>query len=291
MLGIPAVIAGCRDIVLCTPPGRDGSVSPYILFAAQSLGLTRIFKVGGAQAIAAMAVGTESIPRVAKIFGPGNRYVTAMKSIVSRPPYSVGIDMFAGPSELLVIADETANAAWVAADLISQAEHGADSPVILVTWSTKVAEGVIEEVERQVTQLPRRSIASRALERSFVLLVEGENEAVDFSNSYAPEHLILSVAAPESVSPRITNAGSVFLGGMTSVVFGDYASGTNHTLPTGGLAVSSGGLTVLDFMKPIFFQSVDAEGLKSLSSVVRILSRAEGLEGHARAVEVREVPR
>lgn len=288
MLGIPAMLAKCPKTVLCTPPRPDGTVSSEILFAAKSLGLTTVFKIGGAQAIAAMAVGTESVPRVAKLFGPGNRYVAAMKSLVSRPPYNVAIDMHAGPSELLIIADETANARWVAADLLSQAEHGADSPVILVTPSASLADNVAKELTLQSAGLPRLAIVTEALAHSYILLVDSIDEAIEFSNSYAPEHLILAVNDADSISPRIVNAGSIFLGSMTSVVFGDYASGTNHTLPTGGTAVSFGGLTVRDFLKPIFFQTAELKGLESLSSTVKILARAEGLEAHARAIEVRE---
>ncbi len=288
MLGIPARIAGCPEIVLCTPPKQDGSVSCDVLYAAITLGIDNVFKIGGAQAIAAMAVGTKSLAKVAKIYGPGNRYVTAMKSIVSRPPHNAAIDMLAGPSELLVIADDTADPRWVAADLLSQAEHGADSPVVLVTPSRALAEKVNAEVTRQLMDLPRRQIAERAMEQCFALLVDDIEGAVDFSNAYAPEHLILAVKNAKSVSKRIKNAGSVFVGPMTSVVFGDYASGTNHTLPTGGLATSFGGLTVFDFMKPVFFQTVTPKGLMKLSPTVKTLARAEGLEGHARAVEVRE---
>jgi histidinol dehydrogenase len=288
MLGIPAILAKCPKTVLCTPPRSDGTVSSEILFAAKSLGLTTVFKIGGAQAIAAMAVGTESVPRVAKLFGPGNRYVAAMKSLVSRPPYNVAIDMHAGPSELLIIADEAANERWVAADLLSQAEHGTDSPVILVTPSASLAEKVAKELTLQSAGLPRLSIITQALANSSILVVDSIDEAIEFSNSYAPEHLILAMNDAESISPRITNAGSVFLGPMTSVVFGDYASGTNHTLPTGGTAVSFGGLTVRDFLKPVFFQTAELKGLQSLSSTVKILARAEGLEAHARAIEVRE---
>ena len=289
MLGVPAILAKCPQIVLCTPPKTDGTVSSEILFAAKSLGLTTILKIGGAQAIAAMAVGTESVPKVAKIFGPGNRYVAAMKSFVNRPPYNVAIEMHAGPTELLIIADESANAKWVAADLLSQAEHGSDSPVILVTSSVSLAENVAKELSLQSAGLPRLSIITQALAHGYILLVDTIDEAIEFSNSYAPEHLVLAVNDAESISSSITNAGSVFLGPMTSVVFGDYASGTNHTLPTGGTAVSSGGLTVRDFLKPVFFQTAELEGLKSLSSTVKSLARAEGLEAHARAIEVREV--
>ena len=289
MLGVPATLAVCPSVILCTPPRTDGSVSPGILYAAKSLGMKRVFKIGGAQAIAAMAVGTESVPKVRKIFGPGNRYVTAMKGQIANPPYSVAIDMLAGPSELLIIADASARAEWIAADLLSQAEHGVDSPVVLVTTSASLASEVDRSVATQMLSLPRRSIVERALQKCYVLVAETLDGAIDFSNSYAPEHLILAVRDAETYSSRITNAGSVFLGAMTSVVFGDYASGTNHTLPTGGTAVSTGGLTIGDFMKPIFFQTVDSQGLVSLSTTVKTLAREEGLEAHARAVEVREV--
>lgn len=288
MLGIPAIIAECPEIILCTPPRPDGTVCPDILVAASTLGLTSVFKIGGALAIAAMAVGTESVPKVAKIFGPGNRYVAAMKSLVSKQPRSVTIDMIAGPSELLVIADGSANPQWIAADLLSQAEHGIDSPVILVTTSVSIAEEVLKQVALQLSSLPRMAIASQAIEQSYILLVETIEEAVEFSNSYAPEHLMLATEDPASIVGRVVNAGSVFLGSMTSVVFGDYASGTNHTLPTSRTAVSSGGLTVRDFLKPIFIQNVTQQGLASLSTTVKQLARAEGLEAHSRAIEVRE---
>ncbi|HEY6953567.1 MAG TPA: histidinol dehydrogenase [Bacteroidota bacterium] len=289
MVGIPAVIAGCDDIVFCTPPNQDGGVTPEILFAVKSLGLKKVFKVGGAQAIAAMALGTESIPKVGKIFGPGNRYVTAMKSIVAQPPYNVAIDMLAGPSELLIIADETADPRWVAADLLSQAEHGTDSAVVLVASSEGLFAKVQKELDIQLTKLPRQAMAARSLENGFMLLVSDLQEALAFSNSYAPEHLILAVKDPDTLASGIVSAGSVFLGSLSSVVFGDYASGTNHTLPTGGLAVSFGGLTVRDFMKSMFFQSITPEGLAALSPTVKTLARAEQLEGHARAVEIREM--
>lgn len=259
-----------------------------ILFVARCLGISRVIKVGGAQAIAAMALGTGSVPKVDKIFGPGNRYVTAMKSVVSGSPYNVAIDMPAGPSELLIIADDQANPAWVAADLLSQAEHGIDSPVILVTDSSILAHEVLRELELQVIAIPRRAIAARAFEKGFILCVNDMREAVSFSNRYAPEHLILTVRNAESLVPDIVSAGSVFIGPLTSVVFGDYASGTNHTLPTGGAAKAWGGVTVRDFMKPMFVQSVSQEGFQNLAPTVRSLAIAEGLDAHARAVSVRE---
>jgi histidinol dehydrogenase len=288
MLGVPAVVAGCSEIIVCTPPKKDGTVSPGILAVAKALGITKVFKVGGAQAIAAMALGTESIPKVDKIFGPGNQFVTAMKTYVTRSPYNVAIDLPAGPSELLILADARARARWVAADLLSQAEHGADSPVVLVTDSQTLAKEVSRELDVQIKDLPRRAIAARALEKSFVLRVRDLRDGIKFSNLYAPEHLILAVDNPENVLPDITAAGSVFLGPLTSVVLGDYASGPNHTLPTGGTAAALGGVTVMSFMKPIFAQTVSAAGFRSLAPVVKSLAAAEGLEAHARAVALRE---
>ncbi len=287
MLGIPATIAGCNEIILCTPPSSNGSISSEILFAGESLGIKNVFKVGGAQAITALAVGTESIHKVDKIFGPGNRYVSAMKSLVAQPPTNVSIDMIAGPTELLIIADETSNPAWIAADLLSQAEHGADSQVVLVTTSELLAEHVEKEIAHQLTTLPRHTIAEEALEKSFVLVVKDLDDAFEFSNEYAPEHLSVAIENAEIYSNLITNAGSVFMGTRSSVVFGDYASGTNHTLPTSGFAKSVGGITVQNFMKPIFFQSISELGLSSLGEIVTTLARAERLEAHAQAIEKR----
>ena len=288
MLGIPAKLAGCQEIVLCTPPMKSGSVSPAILVAAKSVGITSVFKAGGAQAIAAMAIGTETIPKVKKIFGPGNSYVTAAKALVSQPPLNVAIDLLAGPTELLIIADETANPRWVAADLLSQAEHGRDSCVVLVTNSGTLPDAVERECETQVSRLPRKDIIRTVLETGFSLVVRDIDEVVGFANRYAPEHLILACNRAGTLIPQISNAGSVFIDPLSSVVFGDYASGTNHTLPTGGGANVAGGVTVESFMKPIFFQTVNGEGLASLSSAVKSLARAEGLEAHAQAVEIRE---
>ncbi len=288
MLAIPARLAGCADIVLCTPPRRTGEVAPEILVAAQFVGVRFILKAGGAQAIAAMGCGTETIPKVHKIFGPGNRFVTAAKLVVSQPPFNVAIDMPAGPTELLIVADETSNPRWLAADLISQAEHGEDSQVVLVSTSTELVQEVESELAVQLNRLPRAGIAERALKQSFSLVVENLEQAIDFSNKYAPEHLILAVRNPSPLAGQIVNAGSVFLGALSSVVFGDYAAGTNHTLPTGGWARSVGGMTVESFMKPIFFQDLSPEGFRSLAPTVKSLARAEHLEGHALAIAVRE---
>jgi histidinol dehydrogenase len=288
MLAIPARIAACPEIVVCTPPMRSGRAAPEILYAASMCGIKNIFKVGGAQAIAAMGLGTETIPKVDKLFGPGNRYVSAAKAVLSQPPYNVAIDMHAGPSELLVIADETANPRWIAADLLSQAEHGADSQVVLVTVSSKLAEEVRQELARQVDSIERSSISSRALKNSFIVLTPNLDSAVAFSNLYAPEHLMLAVGDAERLACNVMNAGSVFIGSASSVVFGDYASGTNHTLPTAGTAVASGTLTVQSFMKPLAFQSITRQGLASIAPVAASLARAEGLEAHARAAALRE---
>ncbi|HUL44675.1 MAG TPA: histidinol dehydrogenase [Bacteroidota bacterium] len=288
MLGIPARIAGCREIVLCTPARREKMVPAEILVAARMVGITSVYQAGGAQAIAAMAVGTESVPPVRKIFGPGNHYVAAAKSIVSQPPYGVAIDMLAGPSELVILADESADPAWVAADLLSQAEHGIDSPVVVVSTSHELIAEVEAEVSAQMQSLSRCSILEESMKKSHAVLVSDLSQAIELINEYAPEHLILSVKEPEHLIPDIRNAGSVFVGSLTSVVFGDYASGTNHTLPTSGAAASMGGLTVESFMKPISFQAIDREGVSHLASVVKVLARAEGLDAHVNAIRVRE---
>ena len=288
MLAIPARLAGCREIVLCTPPAKAGPPSPEILCAAAFCGVKKIFTVGGAQAIAAMGIGTETVPKVDKIFGPGNRFVAAAKALISQPPYNVAIDMLAGPSELMVIADETANPRWVAADLLSQAEHGADSQVVLVANSAVVAARVQKELALQVESLPRSRTINRALDQSFAIIASDLSEALEFVNLYAPEHLILAVREAERLALEVNSAGSVFIGPHSSVVFGDYASGTNHTLPTGATAAAAGTLTVQSFMKPVAFQTVTGPGLRSLAETVKLLARAEGLEAHARAVEIRE---
>jgi len=288
MLAIPARLAGCAEIVLCTPPQRTGEIAPEILVAARYVGARLIFKVGGAQAIAAMGCGTRTIPKVHKIFGPGNRFVTAAKLVVAQPPFNIAIDMPAGPTELLIVADETGNPRWIAADLISQAEHGEDSQVVLVSTSPGLIQEVESEVAVQLNRLPRAEIARRALMRGFSLVVKNLEQAIDFSNKYAPEHLILAVRNAGSLTGQIINAGSVFLGALSSVVCGDYAAGTNHTLPTGGWARSMGGITVESFMKPIFFQALSSDGFRSLAPTVKSLARAEHLEGHALAIAVRE---
>ena len=286
MLGIPAKLAGCREIVLCTPPGRgDGRIAPAILFAAQELGLTTIIKAGGAQAVAALTVGTDSVPAVDKIFGPGNRYVTAAKQLAAQR--GVAIDMPAGPSEVLVIADASANPAFVAADLLSQAEHGPDSQVVLLTDSEALLNGVMTELERQLPQLPRAEIARQALTESRGLLLPDVATMLAFSNEYAPEHLILAVAAPEELAADIYNAGSVFMGHLTPEAVGDYASGTNHTLPTGGYARAYSGVSLDSFYKKITFQQLAPAGLLALAPVVEPMAQAEGLHAHAHAVALR----
>jgi histidinol dehydrogenase len=286
MLGIPAKLAGCREIVLCTPPGRgDGLIAPAILFAAQELGLTTIIKAGGAQAVAALTVGTASVPAVDKIFGPGNRYVTAAKQLAAQR--GVAIDMPAGPSEVLVIADASANPAFVAADLLSQAEHGPDSQVVLLTDSEALLNGVVTELERQLPQLPRAEIARQALTESRGLLLSDVATMLEFSNQYAPEHLILAVAAPEELAADIYNAGSVFMGHLTPEAVGDYASGTNHTLPTGGYARAYSGVSLDSFYKKITFQQLAPAGLLALAPVVEPMAAAEGLHAHAHAVALR----
>ena len=286
MLAIPASLAGCREVVLCTPAGRDGRVAPAILYAAATAGVHRIFRVGGAQAVAAMALGTESVPRADKIFGPGNRYVTAAKLWAQQ--LGTAIDMPAGPSEVLVLADDTARPAFVAADLLSQAEHGSDSQVILVTWSEALAEAVEQEALRQLERLPRRDIAAQALEHARILVVRDAGEGVAVSNLYAPEHLIVATEDPRALLPQIRHAGSVFLGHYTPESAGDYASGTNHTLPTGGFARIYGGVSVDDYLKKMTVQQITPAGLRGLATTITTMARAEGLEAHARAVEARE---
>ena len=285
MLAVPAQIAGCREIVLCTPPDQTGGVHPAILFAAQLAGVSRIYKVGGAQAIAAMAYGTESIPRVYKIFGPGNQYVTAAKQLVSL--HGVAIDMPAGPSEVVVLADETAQPSFVAADLLSQAEHGVDSQVLLVTPSQRLQQAVKEEVEKQLTVLPRREIAACALANSRLIQVRNLDEAVRLVNAYAPEHLIIETAHYRKVAEQITHAGSVFLGSLTPESAGDYASGTNHTLPTNGYARAYSGVSLDSFIRKITFQEIQAEGIQAIGPAIEEMAASEQLEAHKNAVTVR----
>ena len=285
MLAIPARIAGCPQIILCTPPNPSGNIHPAILFAAHKIGVSKIIKVGGAQAIAAMAYGTKSIPAVDKIFGPGNQYVTAAKLLVSTQ--GVAIDMPAGPSEVLVIADHTANEKYIAADLLSQAEHGPDSQVILVTNQPDKVQLVQKEINKQLKKLPRASVAAKALENSKTLLFETIDECVAFSNTYAPEHLIICVDKAEQLAQKIKQAGSVFLGNFTPEAAGDYASGTNHVLPTNGFARSYAGVSTDSFIKKITFQQITKKGLATLGPAIEILAEAEELEAHKKAVSFR----
>ena len=285
MLAVPARIAGCKEIVLCTPPGRDGKVHPAVLFAAKVAGVNRIFKAGGIQAIAAMAYGTESVPKVYKIFGPGNQYVTAAKQLVSLR--DVAIDMPAGPSEVEVLADETANPVFVAADLLSQAEHGVDSQAILITTSVELQQAVKVEVERQLALLPRKEIAEESLANSKLIVVDSMTEAIELTNAYAPEHLIIETEDYLSVAERIVNAGSVFLGSLTPESAGDYASGTNHTLPTNGYAKAYSGVSLDSFIRKITFQEIKPEGLNIIGSAIELMAANEQLDAHKNAVSVR----
>ena len=285
MLAVPAKIAGCKEIVLCTPPGKDGKVHSAVLFAAKVAGVNRIFKAGGVQAIAAMAYGTESVPKVYKIFGPGNQYVTAAKQLVSLR--DVAIDMPAGPSEVEVLADETANPSFVAADLLSQAEHGVDSQAILITTSRALQQAVKEEVERQLALLPRKEIAEKSLANSKLIVVRAMDEAIELTNSYAPEHLIIETADYMSVAERVINAGSVFLGSLTPESAGDYASGTNHTLPTNGYAKAYSGVSLDSFIRKITFQEIKPEGIRTIGPAIEEMAANEHLDAHKNAVTVR----
>ncbi len=285
MLAVPARIAGCKEIVLCTPPGRDGKVHPAVLFAAKVAGVNRIFKAGGIQAIAAMAYGTESVPKVYKIFGPGNQYVTAAKQLVSLR--DVAIDMPAGPSEVEVLADETANPIFVAADLLSQAEHGVDSQAILITTSVELQQAVKVEVEHQLALLPRKEIAEKSLANSKLIVVDSMAEAIELTNAYAPEHLIIETEDYLSVAERIVNAGSVFLGSLTPESAGDYASGTNHTLPTNGYAKAYSGVSLDSFIRKITFQEIKPEGLNIIGPAIELMAANEQLDAHKNAVSVR----
>lgn len=285
MLATPAKIAGCGEIVLCTPPGRDGKVNPAILVAAKIAGVNKIFKAGGVQAIGAMAYGTESVPKVYKIFGPGNQYVMAAKQRVSL--HDVAIDMPAGPSEVCVIADETANPVFVAADLLSQAEHGVDSQVFFITMSETVLENVRNEVLSQIERLPRKDMAQKSLENSKFILVKDENDAVDLCNTYAPEHLIIATSDYEQLAERVVNAGSVFLGNYACESAGDYASGTNHTLPTHGYALAYNGVNLDSYNRKITFQHLTDEGIHSIGDAVVSMAENEQLEAHANAMRLR----
>ena len=285
MLAIPAKIAGCKDLILCTPPDKNGQINPVILYAANLCGVNKIFKVGGAQAIAALTFGTESIPSVYKIFGPGNQYVTEAKSVASQ--LGLAIDLPAGPSEVLVIADATANPEFCAADLLSQAEHGADSQVVFLCTNPEIFEKTKAQVDEQLQKLPRKSIAEKAIENSNFILLETIEEALDFSNLYAPEHLILALDFPENYIDKITNAGSVFLGHYSCESAGDYASGTNHTLPTNGFAKNYSGVSLDSFVKKISFQKISKTGIENLGKAIEIMAEAEGLFAHKNAVTIR----
>jgi histidinol dehydrogenase len=285
MLGIPANLAGCKEIVLCTPPDSVGNINPAILFTANLVGISKIFKIGGAQAIAAMAYGTESIPKVYKIFGPGNQYVTKAKELVQQD--DVAIDMPAGPSELLVIADKSSVPSFVAADLLSQAEHGKDSQVILLSNNKDVIKNVLSELDVQLENMPRKEVAIEALKNSYAVLLPDLNQCIDFSNFYAPEHLILAIKNAEKLIPEITNAGSVFLGNYSCESAGDYASGTNHTLPTNGFAKNYSGVSIDSFVKKITFQKLSDVGIKNIGKSIELMAEAEGLYAHKNAITVR----
>ncbi len=285
MLGIPAKLAGCKEIILCSPPSKDGAINPAILFAAQRVGITEVYKVGGVQAIAALSQGTTSIPKVDKIFGPGNQYVTAAKSFALTK--GVAIDMPAGPSEVLVIADETSNPAFVAADLLSQAEHGADSQVILLSANGEIIQQVQAEIERQLKQLPRMEIAQKALENSSFVQLNSLDTCFELSNAYAPEHLILAFDSANDYLSQISNAGSVFIGKYSCESAGDYASGTNHTLPTNGYARNYSGVSLDSFLKKITFQELNEEGIQTIGPAIEIMAEAEQLIAHKNAVSLR----
>lgn len=285
MLAIPAKIAGCKEIVLCSPPDKSGEINPAILYAAQLCGVTKIYKVGGIQAIAAMTFGTDTVAKVSKIFGPGNQYVTVAKQLATK--YGIAIDMPAGPSELLVVADASANPAFVASDLLSQAEHGADSQVILVSDAKQVIENVLVEVEKQTNELPRKEVVMKALESSRAILIEDANDALSFINDYAPEHLIISTNNDDFFVNGITNAGSVFIGEYTPESAGDYASGTNHTLPTNGYAKAYSGVNLDSFTKSITFQKISKKGIQNIGNAIELMAEAEGLQAHKNAVTLR----
>lgn len=285
MLAIPAKIAGCSEIVLCSPPDRNGKINPYILYAARIAGVTNVYKVGGAQAVAAMAYGTESVPKVDKIFGPGNQYVVAAKQLVSLS--DVAIDMPAGPSEVEVLTDESSNPSFVAADLLSQAEHGADSQVLLVSTDRNMIDKVVVELEKQLEELPRKEIAAKSISHSQAIYVDNMETAISITNEYAPEHLILSVKNYNDIASKITNAGSVFLGQYACESAGDYASGTNHTLPTKAYAKAYSGLCLDSFMRKMTLQELTPQGIKSIGHAVELMAEAEGLDAHKNAMTLR----
>ena len=285
MLGIPARLAGCREIIVCTPADRNGNIHPAILYTARVTGIDKIYKVGGAQAIGAMAYGPETIPQVYKIFGPGNQYVTGAKQLIQQE--GIAIDMPAGPSELCVLADETANASFIAADLLSQAEHGADSQVLLITTDEILAGKVTEQLNEQLRSLPRKETAEAALRNSRIIVVQNMEEGINLVNEYAPEHLIITCRGEDHIADLVINAGSVFIGTYAAESIGDYASGTNHVLPTNGFAKVSGGVSVDSFMKKISFQKITAAGLINISDTVITMAGAEGLDAHANAIKIR----
>lgn len=285
MLAVPATIAGCKEIVLCSPPNKEGKIHPAILYTAHLCGITKILKVGGIQAIAGLTFGTESIPQVYKIFGPGNQFVTVAKQLATK--FGVAIDMPAGPSELLVFADESANPSFVASDLLSQAEHGADSQVVLVTTSIKILEEVEKEIQAQINVLPRKTIAQKAMQNSKLIFVENDETAIKLINEYGPEHLILCAKNEAFFINGIVNAGSLFIGNYSAESLGDYASGTNHTLPTNGYAKQYSGVNLDSFMKSITFQKISEEGLKNIGPAVELMAEAEGLQAHKNAVSLR----
>lgn len=285
MLGIPAKLADCKEIVVCTPANKEGKVHPAILYTAQLIGIDKVYLAGGAQAVAAMAYGTDSIPKVDKIFGPGNQYVTMAKQLVQQE--GVAIDMPAGPSEVLVITDDTSIPAFVAADLLSQAEHGPDSQVVLVSDSKSAIEAIQQEVEKQLLKLSREAIATKALEKSFAVLVNDLNEAIDFSNVYAPEHLILATEKANELAELVSNAGSVFIGNWSCESAGDYASGTNHTLPTNAYARSYSGVSLDSFVRKVTFQQLNEKGIQNIGPAIEQMAEAEGLDAHKNAVTVR----
>jgi histidinol dehydrogenase len=285
MLGIPALLAGCNDVVVCTPTGKNGKVNPVILYVAQLIGLKNIYKIGGAQAIAAMAYGTTSVPKVYKIFGPGNQYVTCAKQLVNKE--GIAIDMPAGPSEVAVFADQTANPGFVAADLLSQAEHGADSQVILVASTLQIIDRVKEEITKQVTLLSRQDIAKKALQNTRFIIIQDTVAAFDLLNEYAAEHLIIASDNANELAAGVVNAGSVFLGHYSPESAGDYASGTNHTLPTNGYAKAYSGVSLDSFVKKVTFQQISKDGIGNIGNSVEIMATAEGLDGHKNAVSIR----
>ena len=285
MLAIPAQIAGCKDIVLCSPPNKQGNIANEILYTAQLCGVTKILKVGGIQAIAGLTFGTETIPQVYKIYGPGNQFVTVAKQLSTK--YGVAIDMPAGPSELLVVADDSAKANYVASDLLSQAEHGADSQVILVSTSKKLLSAVQIEIEKQLLDLPRREMAQKAIENSKLIFIESDKIAMDMINEYAPEHLIICTENNGFYIENIENAGSIFIGNYTPESAGDYASGTNHTLPTNGFSKAYSGVNLDSFTKSITFQKISKQGILNIGQTIELMAEAEGLQAHKNAVSLR----